>query len=76
MSVAKKLSIALFINTSLITFIIKIILPGREKSYANLFGSGGLIYNQNYIFIMNIILPTILNLIFFEGWYKKIQIKL
>jgi len=52
-SYANKLSIALFVNTALITFAVEII------TFGNYYGVGGMIYTEYIVFIFNAIIPPL-----------------
>jgi len=39
----------------------------------NTFGSGGLIYNQTYVFISNAVIPSIIELADVWGLYRRYQ---
>ncbi|EGR27621.1 hypothetical protein IMG5_192990, partial [Ichthyophthirius multifiliis] len=53
-SYARKLSLALFNNTALITFIVEIIF------FNNYYGiGGGMIYSEYYVFILNAFIPAL-----------------
>ncbi|EGR29411.1 hypothetical protein IMG5_156040 [Ichthyophthirius multifiliis] len=71
-SLAKKITVASFCNTSLVTFLVVIVILDDKKSkFMKIFGEGGLAENQNYVFISNIIAPLITQLIDIEGIKKK-----
>lgn len=50
---AHKLSIALFINSALVTYVVEILLDD------NYFGPGGFIYTETWIFFWNFLLPPL-----------------
>ncbi|CAD8092456.1 unnamed protein product [Paramecium primaurelia] len=56
-SLASKSSLAQFVNTAVITFAISTWVT------KNIYGTGGLVYNQTYVFISNAILPALIQLI-------------
>ncbi|CAK58393.1 unnamed protein product (macronuclear) [Paramecium tetraurelia] len=56
-SLASKSSMAQFINTAVITFAISTWVT------KNIYGAGGLVYNQTYVFISNAFIPGIIQLI-------------
>ena len=56
-SFARKLSLALFMNAAVISYVIDIIIQG------NIIGYGGFIYNESLIFILNGIFPPLVWLI-------------
>ncbi|CAD8118599.1 unnamed protein product [Paramecium sonneborni] len=56
-SLASKSSVAQFINTAVITFAISTWVT------QNIYGTGGLVYNQTYVFISNAILPALIQFI-------------
>ncbi|CAD8059583.1 unnamed protein product [Paramecium sonneborni] len=56
-SLASKSSMAQFINTAVITFAISTWVT------KNIYGAGGLVYNQTYVFISNAFIPGIVQLL-------------
>lgn len=52
-SFARKQSVALFINTALISLVIDFYLTG------NVIGKGGFIYNESNVFLLNAFIPPI-----------------
>lgn len=54
---ATKLSVALFINTAVISYVIDIVIVD------NIIGEGGFIYNESKVFILNALFPPIVWLI-------------
>ena len=50
---AEKLALALFFNTALITFAVEIL------AFGNYYGSGGMIFTEFYVFIMNALIPQL-----------------
>ncbi|KAL4435368.1 hypothetical protein ABPG74_022851 [Tetrahymena malaccensis] len=74
-SIAKKMAWATFINTSLIQFFIDVVLSDQKK-FGAIFSEGGIAYNQNYVFMFNMVIPFIMGLIDFPGIFKKVQQKM
>ncbi|KAM3147700.1 hypothetical protein pb186bvf_000028 [Paramecium bursaria] len=66
-SQAIKLSNAQFFNTSLIYFIVVVILK------PNISQEGGLVQNQTLIFFSNCIIPALIKLVDYWYWLKQIQ---
>lgn len=69
-SFANKLSLALFLNSAMITYFVEIL---GEKNY---YGPGGFIYTETFVFIWNAIIPPMVWLI--DPWtlikdYKRNQ---
>jgi hypothetical protein len=62
--VATLSGIAQFSNSALITFFINTLV------LKNTFGSGGLIYNQTYVFLSNAIIPSVIELVDMGGLWK------
>ena len=61
-SYASKLTIALFANTALITFLVEIIL------FKNFYGiAGGMIYSEYIVFILNAFVPPLVWLV--DPWH-------
>ncbi|CAD8132867.1 unnamed protein product [Paramecium octaurelia] len=56
-SLASKSSLAQFINTAVITFAISTWVT------KNIYGTGGLVYNQSYVFVLNAIIPAVVSFI-------------
>ncbi|CAD8053519.1 unnamed protein product [Paramecium sonneborni] len=56
-SLASKSSMAQFVNTAVITFAISTWVT------KNIYGTGGLVYNQTYVFLSNAFIPAIVSLI-------------
>ncbi|KAL4483923.1 hypothetical protein ABPG72_013929 [Tetrahymena utriculariae] len=73
--IAKKMTWATFINTSLIQFIIEVVFSNQNK-FGAIFSEGGIAYNQNYVFMFNMFIPFVMGLIDFPGIFKKLQQKI
>jgi len=56
-SFGKKLSVALFVNSALITYFVEIL---GDKNY---YGPGGFIYTESWVFIFNAFIPPLVWLI-------------
>ncbi|EAS04833.2 kinase domain protein (macronuclear) [Tetrahymena thermophila SB210] len=74
-SIAKKMAWATFINTSLIQFFIDVVLSDSKK-FGAIFSEGGIAYNQNYVFMFNMVIPFVMGLIDFPGIFKKVKQKM
>ncbi|EGR30205.1 hypothetical protein IMG5_137940 [Ichthyophthirius multifiliis] len=76
-SQAKKISIAQFCNTSLITFLVEIVITNNNKSkFLKIFGNGGLAQNQNYVFISNMVISFVTQALDVGYYVKKLKRKL
>ncbi|KRX04521.1 hypothetical protein PPERSA_04336 [Pseudocohnilembus persalinus] len=80
-SAIKKLAFVQFMISALITFIIDLlVLSPEESKFSKIFGSGGLIYNQNFVLIMNSIIPFLNELIdipwIYRNWERKYLVNL
>ncbi|EAR96852.2 kinase domain protein (macronuclear) [Tetrahymena thermophila SB210] len=68
-NMAGKLAIAYFLNSGIMSFIIDVIVPrftkenGIQAARVAIYRTGGLIYNMQYIFVMNAIIIPLMQLI-------------
>ena len=71
-SAIRKLSFSLFGISGLVNFFCELffIEPGKDK-YSKIFSAGGIVFNQNYILILNFFTPLITDLIDIEGICKR-----
>ncbi|EGR32761.1 protein kinase domain protein, partial [Ichthyophthirius multifiliis] len=77
-SLSQKLAIVQFINTALIALLIKVLqyqLNNPEKAKSNIYINGGLIYNQQYVFLSSLFFPFI-QLADFGRLYKVLKRKI
>lgn len=57
-----------FFNTSIVVYFVQAFVT------KNIYGAGGLIFSQNYVYILNSINPIIQYLLDFQRFFKKVEI--
>ncbi|KAL4484377.1 hypothetical protein ABPG74_019554 [Tetrahymena malaccensis] len=76
---SKNLSIARFINSAIVGFIIQLYVSKKSTKQETLFGQGGLADDANYFMITNCILPTLAQVVNFDyyiqAFLRKIEEK-
>ncbi|KAL4489887.1 hypothetical protein ABPG72_010786 [Tetrahymena utriculariae] len=73
---SKSLSMARFINSAIVGFIIQLYVSKKSTQQETLFGQGGLAYDANYFMITNCILPTIAQVVNFDYYIQVILRKI
>ena len=63
LALGKRLSLALFINSGIVSIISKVVIFGSSEAYGNMYGDSGLVQQQTFVFLSIIILPFIINLV-------------
>ena len=65
-SLARKLTLAMFVNTAIQSFVIKVVIPwslvGFDFARSSIINPGGLTWNQNSILLSNLFFTFIWNL--------------
>lgn len=71
-SVIRKLSFSLFAISGLVNFFCELVFIENDKdNYTKVFGAGGIIFNQNYILIINCFMPLFTELLDIKGIMKR-----